>query len=132
MKLIRTPLLTLIMAACSAGALLSGCATAEQKVQMKEQQALVEQKLAEVRFISEEQTKSCEYVDQVTITQAMEFISGTAGLEQRAKAKLRQQAVIRRANALRVVDRVLSKGQGGYDKTRLSMSADVYICETPG
>lgn len=132
MKLNRRPLLTLLIGACSAGGLLSGCATAEQKVQMKEQKALVEQKLAEVRFISEEQTKSCEYVDQVTITQAMEFISGTAGLEPRAKAKLRQQAVIRQANALRVVDRVLSKGQGGYDKTRLMMSADVYRCDAEG
>ncbi|MEL6687647.1 MAG: hypothetical protein AAFP97_08495 [Pseudomonadota bacterium] len=125
------PNINMLIKVAGAAALLGvlgGCATAEQKAAMVEQRAAIQENLSKVRFISEEQTKECEYVDQVTITQAMEFISGTAGLEPRAKEKIRFQAAARNADGVRIVDRVLSKGQGGYDKTRLSMTADVYNC----
>ncbi len=85
------------------------------------------EKASQVRFISPEQVKTCKYVNQTSITENNSFF-GQESTEQNARARLMRIAASVDANAVRITDRLLDKGRGGYDKTRLSLYADLYRC----
>lgn len=108
--------------------MLSACATAEEKAQASEARAAYAEKVAKVRLLGPKQIDDCEYVQQISVTEAMTFLGGQTGMENAAKLKLQQRAPAYQANGVRITDRQLDKGRGGYDKTRLTLYADLYAC----
>jgi len=81
-----------------------------------------------VRFISPEQAKTCEYVTQIFTTSPLSHFGGIEKTEEWARDDLKAKAADNGANGLRVADRILDKGRGGYDKTRLTLYGDIYKC----
>ena len=81
-----------------------------------------------VRFISPEQAKTCEYVNQISATSPLSHFGGIEKTEEWAREDLKAKAADDGANGLRVADRILDKGRGGYDKTRLTLYGDIYKC----
>ncbi len=110
------PLITML-------ALTACVATPQQQTAVSKQQT----KASQVRFISPEQVKTCKYVNQTSITENNSFF-GQEVTEQNARARLMRIAASVDANSVRITDRLLEKGRGGYDKTRLSLYADLYKC----
>ena len=81
-----------------------------------------------VRFISPEQAKTCEYINQIVATSPLSHFGGIEKTEEWAREELKAKAADNGANGLRVSDRIFDKGRGGYDKTRLTLYGDIYKC----
>ena len=81
-----------------------------------------------VRFISPEQAKTCEYINQIVATSPLSHFGGIEKTEEWALEELKAKAADNGANGLRVSDRIFDKGRGGYDKTRLTLYGDIYKC----
>ena len=81
-----------------------------------------------VRFISPEQAKTCEYINQIVATTPLSHFGGIEKTEEWAREELKAKAADNGANGLRVSDRIFDKGRGGYDKTRLTLYGDIYKC----
>ncbi len=119
----RTNLFTIAICSVMAPSLLSSCVSSSSK-QLPPGYA---DKMAQVRFISETKAGECTYVNQTSITQNNSLL-GTQTTEQEAQKRLRDLAASVDANSVHITQRLLDKGRGGYDKTRLSLYADLYRC----
>jgi len=82
-----------------------------------------------VRFISPEQAKTCEFVTQLYATAPLSHFGGIEKTEEWAREDLKAKAADNGANGLRVADRILDKGRGGFDATRLTLYGDIYKCK---
>lgn len=101
----------------------TACATPEQEAS----RAAFLQKASDIRLLSPSDTEDCQLLKQGSVTEDQHFL-GQAHTENAANAKLRQRAVAAGADAMRITDRQLDKGRGGYDKTRLTVYGDFYLC----
>ncbi|RLA10592.1 MAG: hypothetical protein DRQ52_11115 [Gammaproteobacteria bacterium] len=81
-----------------------------------------------VRFISPEQAKTCKYINQIVATSPLSHFGGMEKTEEWAREELKAKAADSGANGLRVSDRIFDKGRGGYDKSRLTLYGDIYMC----
>ncbi len=115
----RSPVLAL-----TCGLILSGCITPEQVAENAELNAQADS----VRYISPEEAKTCAYIDQVSVIAGLSFFGGMEATEATAKQRLKVAALKQGANAVRVADRLLDKGRGGADQTRLTLYGDIYKC----
>ena len=104
---------------------LTGCVTAEQAAET----AALTKQADTVRFISPEEARSCEYINQVSATAGLSFFGGMPETEKTANQRLKVEALRNGANAVRIADRMLDKGRGGYDQTRLTLYGDIYKCQ---
>ncbi|MCB1668315.1 MAG: hypothetical protein R3E73_15660 [Porticoccaceae bacterium] len=115
--------------------LLTGCISMEQleaynakHTQEKEEQERLAAKADTVRAISPEQTKKCKYINQVSAMAELSFFGGMEATEKTAMRNLKIEALKQNANGFRIADRLLDKGRGGYDQTRLTLYGDIYKC----
>ena len=115
----------LALIGCFVPIIITGCQTPEQQAA----QAALNEKAKAVRLGSGNYIKDCTYIDQVAHTESLDFLTGQSGTEAKAKWKLKRWAVRRGGDTLHITDRLWDKGRGGYDKTRLSLYADLYICK---
>jgi hypothetical protein len=81
-----------------------------------------------VRLISPEQAQKCTYINQVSAIAGLSFFGGMPATEETAMKRLKIKALKQGANGIRVADRLLDKGRGGADQTRLTLYGDIYKC----
>ena len=104
--------------------MLAGCLS---PAQIEERNALVGQ-IDTVRLISPEQAHKCTYITQVSAIAGLSFFGGLPATEETAMERLKIEALKKGGNAMRVADRLLDKGRGGADQTRLTLYGDIYSC----
>ena len=81
-----------------------------------------------IRFIPAQMASSCEYVDQVRATAGLSFFGGMDATEKTAEDRLKIEAVKVGGDSVHIADRLMDKGRGGADQTRLTLYGDVYKC----
>lgn len=107
---------------------LSGCITPEQMAQQQAQMAELDAQANAVKLISPEQAQTCTYINQVSAIAELSFFGGMPETEKTAMQRLKIEAAKQGANGVRIADRLLDKGRGGSDKTRLTLYGDIYKC----
>lgn len=105
-------------------AITAGCVTPEQAAQNQAMAAEAET----VRYISPEMANDCEYLNQVSAIAGLSFFGGMEATEKTARRRLQVEALKIGGDSVRIADRMLDKGRGGADQTRLSLYGDVYKC----
>ncbi len=108
----------------ASGVFLSGCITPEQVAENAELNAQADS----VRYISPEEAKTCTYIDQVSVIAGLSFFGGMEATEANARQRMKVAALREGADAVRIADRLLDKGRGGADQTRLTLYGDIYKC----
>lgn len=103
---------------------LSACVTADQLAG----NAALDEQASTVRIVPKAQVETCRYVSEANIVQTMSFFGGMQSLEEDARKKLRREAIKAGANTIEITDRLLDKGRGGADQTRLSLYGNLYDC----
>ena len=103
---------------------LTACVTPEQSAANR----ALEAEADTVRYISPDLAGDCEYLDQVSAIASLSFFGGMTATEKTARRKLQVEALRRGGDSLRIADRLLDKGRGGADQTRLTLYGDVYKC----
>lgn len=114
--------------ALAATIILGGCVTAEQLAEKKAQSAQADAQANAVKLISPEQAQKCKYINQVSAIAGLSFFGGMQETEKTAMQRLKVEAAKQGANGLRIADRMLDKGRGGSDQTRLTLYGDIYKC----
>ena len=104
--------------------LLTSCAS------MLEEMAANQEKAAKVRFISEKESEECEYLGEIVVEQKQAAYGGAKETENRAKERLRMQAVTTTigGNALRITDRDRTERKGEHIPAKLILYADCFKC----